>query len=150
VSSDYRLSPQLAARLLGVFLVLSAVLVFLVTGVIVLLKAPLWLLTAAVAVVIAGVFAAGILMTRAGYVVRLAPEGYRIRYVRGVGVAQARWSEVHDVVEESVAGSPCVVLRLRDGRHSVIPLELLAAEKEAFIRDLREHLDRGHGLRRLG
>lgn len=149
MSSDYRLSPQLAARLLGVFLVLSAVLVFLVTGLIVLVSAPVWVLTVAVAVVLAGVVGAGLLMTRAGYVVRLMNDGYQVRYVRGVGVAQARWVEVHDVVEESVAGSPCIVLRLRDGRHTVIPLELLAAEKDAFIRDLRDHLDRGHGLRRL-
>ncbi len=149
MSSDYRVSPQLAARLLGVFLVLSAILIFLVTAVIVLVKAPVWLLTVVVLLVLAGVVAAGVAMSRAGYVVRLTPEGYRVRYVRGVGVAQARWTEVHDVIEEAVAGSPCIVLRLRDGRHSVIPLEVLAAPKEEFLGDLRDHLDRGHGLRRL-
>lgn len=149
MSSDYRLSPRLAARLLGVFLVLGAVLVFLVTGLVVLLNAPVWMLAAAILVVLAAVMAGGLLMTRAGYVVRLSDDGYRVRFVRGVGVAQARWSEVHDVVEESIAGSPCIVLRLRDGRHSVVPLELLAAGKETFLHDLRDHLDRGHGLRRL-
>ena len=149
MSSDYRVSPQLAARLLGAFLVVSAVLVFLVTGFVVLLQAPVWLLTVAVVLVLAGVVAAGVAMGRAGYVVRLTAEGYRVRYVRGVGVAQARWTEVHDVVEETVAGSPCIVLRLRDGRHSVIPLELLAVSREEFLRDLRDHLDRGHGLRKL-
>jgi hypothetical protein len=149
VSSDYRVSPQLAARLLGAFLVASAVVVFLVTGVVVLLQAPVWLLTVAVVLVLAGVVTAGVAMGRSGYVVRLTAEGYRIRYVRGVGVAQARWTDVHDVVEEVVAGSPCIVLRLRDGRHSVIPLELLAVSREEFLRDLRDHLDRGHGLRRL-
>lgn len=134
---------------MGALLIALAALVFLLTGVVVLFEAPLWLMTVVIGVVLAVIVAAVVVVTRGGYVVRLTPDGYRIRYVRGAGVAQARWTEVHDVVEEMVAGSSCIVLRLRDGRHSVIPLELLAADKEAFLADLRDHLDRGHGLRRL-
>ena len=134
---------------MGLFLVAAAVLVFLLTGAVVLLGAPAWLMTVTIFTVLAGVAAAAAFLSRAGYVVRLTDEGYRIRYVRGAGVAQARWTEVHDVVEESVAGSPCIVLRLRDGRHSVVPLELLAGDRETFVQDLRDHLDGGHGLRRL-
>lgn len=147
--SDYRLSPRLAARLLGVVLVLWACLVFLATGLVVLLSAPAWLLSSTVVVGLVAVLVTGSALTRQAYVVRLADDGYRIRFVRGAGVPQARWTDVHDVVEEEIAGSRCLVLRLRSGAHSVIPLEVLAGDSEAFIRDLREHLDRGHGLRRL-
>lgn len=134
---------------MGALLIALAALVFLLTAVVVLFEAPVWLMTVVIGVVLAVVVMASLAVTRTGYVVRLTPEGYRIRFVRGAGVAQARWTEVHDVVEETVAGSPCIVLRLRDGRHSVIPLELLAVDKDAFLTDLRDHLDRGHGLRRL-
>ena len=40
-----------------------------------------------------------------------------------------------------------VVLRLRDGRTTTIPVEMLAMDREAFARDLQEHLQRGQGLR---
>jgi hypothetical protein len=42
-----------------------------------------------------------------------------------------------------------VVLHLRDGRTTTIPVEALAADREEFVRDLQEHLQRGHGLRPL-
>ena len=70
-----------------------------------------------------------------------------------VGVPAARWKDVKDVVSASVdAGAgptPCVVLRLRDGRSSTIPVDVLAADREAFVRDLRAHCQRAQGLRPL-
>jgi len=36
-----------------------------------------------------------------------------------------------------------VVLRLRDGRTTTIPVEALAADREAFARDVRLRLARG-------
>jgi len=98
-----------------------------------------------VVVAVAGVCATGVLLTRAAYVVRLTAEGYRIRFVRGAGTRQARWRDVEDAVTDTIAGSPCVVLRLRDGRTSTIPVEVLAVDREQFVRDVRAHLDRAHG-----
>ena len=69
--------------------------------------------------------------------------------VRGVGVAAARWTDVEEVVTTYAAGSPCVVLRLRDGRTSTIPVTALAGDRDEFVRDLQRHLQRGHGLRPL-
>ena len=84
----------------------------------------------------------------AGWVVRLTPEGYRVQWVRGVGSPAGRWKDVEDAVTTTVAGAPVVVLRLRDGRaRRTIPVEMLAADREAFVRDLQDHLQRGHGLR---
>jgi hypothetical protein len=44
---------------------------------------------------------------------------------------------------------PCVVLRLRDGGTTTVPVGVLAVDREQFVRELQEHLQRGHGLRRL-
>jgi hypothetical protein len=84
-----------------------------------------------------------------GWVVRLTPEGYRVQWVRGVGSASGRWKDVEDAVTTTLAEAPVVVLRLRDGRTTTIPVEMLAADRKAFVRDIQDHLQRGHGLRRL-
>jgi hypothetical protein len=69
--------------------------------------------------------------------------------VRGAGVKQARWLDVEDAVTTTVAGAKCVVLRLRDGRSTSIPVDVLAGDREEFVRTLQQYLDGGHGLRRL-
>ena len=53
------------------------------------------------------------------------------------------------VVAATVEGTRCVVLQLRDGRASTIPVSALATSSEAFVTDLRQHLNRGHGYRPL-
>ena len=73
--------------------------------------------------------------------------GYQVRYVRGAGVRQARWVEVEDAAAATVAGERCVVLRLRDGRTTTVPVGVLAGRPDAFVDDLREHLNGGHGYR---
>lgn len=149
MSSDYRLAPALAARLIGGGLVVLAVLVFVValaTGLAggsaraVLLVGVLGL------VVLAGI---GWWLLRRAYVVRVDAAGYRIGLVRGAGVRAGRWVDVDDAVATHVSGVACVVLRLRDGRTSTIPVPALAIDREQFVRELQEHLQRGHGLRRL-
>lgn len=148
--SDYRLSPQLAARLMGASLILWGLLVLVVTMVVVLFSLPAVIVSAAVVFCVLGIVGVGVALTRTAYVVRLGESGYHVRFVRGAGVKQARWLDVQDVVTTEVAGSPCVVLRLKDGRTSTIPVEVLAVDREEFVRDLQAHLDRGHGLRKVG
>lgn len=140
VSSDYRLAPQLAARMLGIALVLLGGLVFLVTGLVVLLGAPVAALSVAVVVCVVGVFVVGWLLNRRAYIVRITDDGYRVRFVRGAGVKQARWIDVEEAVTDTIAGAPCVILRLRDGRATTIPVEVLAVDREQFVRDLQGHL----------
>jgi hypothetical protein len=98
---------------------------------------------------VAGVLAAGYVLTRRLPVVHLGPEGYRVRLIRGVGVAAARWTDVGEAVTSLPGGQPVVVLRLVDGRTTTIPVSALAADREEFVRDLRAHLQRGQGLRPL-
>ena len=68
------------------------------------------------------------------YVVRLDDDGYRVRLVRGAGVSAARWTDVEDAGRPPTrAASPCVVLRLRDGRTTTIPVGALAGDREEFV-----------------
>jgi len=147
VPSDYRLHPALAARLLGVGLLLNAVLVVLGTVLISLLHLSTAYITVLVALVVAVVLG-GFALGRT-VVVHLDDDGYRVRYVRGAGVRESRWVEVEEAVTAEVGGRPCVVLRLQDGRTTVIPVEAVAGDREEFVRDLQEHLQRGHGIRRI-
>jgi hypothetical protein len=145
MSSDYRLAPALGARLLGSALVGLAVLVFVVTLVVALLDLSAVVVAVVAALGLAAVLVAGHLLTRHAYVVRLGEDGYQVRMVRGAGVRAARWTEVEDAVTASPRGVDCLVLRLRDGRTTTIPVQVLAADREAFARDVRAHLERGFG-----
>jgi hypothetical protein len=84
-----------------------------------------------------------VLGARRGSVVRFDVNGYRVRFVRGAGVHQATWSQVEDVATTIVAGEKCVLLRLRDGRTTTVPVGVLAGRPDAFVDDLRAHLDKG-------
>jgi hypothetical protein len=141
MSSDYRLSPRLAARLVGAGLVVLAVLVFATTAVAAVVGASPVAVIVVAAIGVAAVLVAGHLLTRRAYVVRLDDHGYRVRLVRGAGVNAAPWRDVEDAVTATPRGVRCVVLRLRDGRTTTIPVEVLAAEPDAFVRDVRAHLD---------
>jgi hypothetical protein len=145
MSSDYRLSPALGARLLGSALVGLAVLVFAVTLVVAVLDLSVVFVAVVAAVGLAAVLVAGHLLARGAYVVRLGGDGYQVRMVRGAGVRAARWSEVEDAVTASPRGVDCVILRLRDGRSTSIPVQVLAADWEEFVRDVRAHLERSSG-----
>ena len=149
MSSDYRLSQPLAARILGVLLAALGAFVLLLTLLVGAFDLP--------SVVLGGGIAAGVLLflvgghqlTRRATVVRLDEAGYRVRLVRGAGVKQARWTDVEDVVATTVGGENCVVLRLRNGSATTIPVRMLAGSADAFVKDLQRHLNTGHGYRRI-
>lgn len=144
--SDYRLAPTVAARLVGLLVVGLAVLVFLATGVVAVLDLHTVVLLPVALAGVVGVLAVGAWL-RSTPVVRLDAAGYRVRLVRGAGVREAAWRDVEEVVASSPRGIPCAVLRLRDGRTTTIPVEALAADRDAFARDLRAHLRGGSGRR---
>jgi hypothetical protein len=148
-SSDYRLSPTLGARLMGLLLVVLALLLFGVTALVALLNLTPDLLVVLAALGLVGIFGFGYVLTRRLYVVRLDESGYRVRLIRGAGVTSAEWKDVDDAATATPRGIPCVVLHLRDGRTTTIPVAAVAADREEFVRDLQAHLQRGHGLRPL-
>ena len=140
MSSDYRLAPAIGARLLGVVLVGLAVLVLATTLVVALVDASPVVLIVVAELGVTSVAVAGYLLTRRAYVVRLDENGYRVRMIRGAGVREARWVEVEDALAGNPRGLPCVILRLRDGRTTTIPVQALAGDPEEFVRDVRAHL----------
>lgn len=147
--SDYRLSQPVVVRMMGALLVVLGVVVLLMTLGVGVLGVPTVVLSVGIVLVALLLLAAALVLTRGVTLVRLDDAGYRVRFVRGAGVQQARWTDVEDVVATTVAGERCVVLRLRDGRTTTIPVRLLRTSPEAFVKDLQGHLNRGHGYRRI-
>jgi apolipoprotein N-acyltransferase len=145
----YRLAPAFVARLLGLALVGLAVLLVVGTTVVAVagLSPDLLVVVALVAVVAAIGF--GWWLRNRAWVLRCTDDGYRVRLVRGTGVTEARWSAVEDAVTTYRRDVACLELRLRDGRTTTIPVGVLDVDKERFVREVQERLQRGHGLRPL-
>jgi hypothetical protein len=135
---------------MGSALVLVGVLLILLVGVVAVFGAPVRALTVGVVVAVLAVFSTGLLLTRRAVVVRLGDAGYQVRYVRGDGVKQAMWKDVEDAVATTISGQRCLQLRLRDGRTTTVPVDVLDGDPDDFARDLQEHLDHGHGYRARG
>jgi hypothetical protein len=149
VSSSYRFSGPFLVRLMGLALVGVGLTLLVLAALVAALSLPAAVLSVGVAAATAVVLALAVLASRRIVVVSLDEVGYRIRHVRGAGVRQATWAQVEDATASTVAGERCVVLRLRDGRTSTVPVRLLAGRPEDFVRDLQQHLNRGHGYRPL-
>ncbi|WP_459983325.1 hypothetical protein [Nocardioides sp. AN3] len=144
---DYRLAPLVTARFVGLYLIVLAIVVFALTGIVFAAgwSADIIVLVALVAVV--GLLVAGWWLRHRAFILRAAPDGYTVRLVRGAGVKAARWTQVEDAVTTTIHDQPCVVLRLKDGGTTTIPVSVLDVDKEQFVRELQQHLQRGHRLR---
>lgn len=147
-TTSFGLPARVRARLMGAALMGMGLALVLATVLVLVLKLPLDILSGIVILVVIGVFVLGFVLVRRWYVVRLGSTGYQIRFVRGAGVEAARWTDVEDMTTQSIAGSRCVVLRLRDGRTTTIPVDLVQADPEQFVEELRRRLDAGHGYKR--
>jgi hypothetical protein len=145
--TTFRLAPAVVARLVGLALVLAAVLVFAGTALVAGLDLPADLLVVLVVVCVGGIGLLAWWLRNRAWVLSCTREGYVVRLVRGAGEKQARWAEVEDAVTTTRHDVPCVVLRLRDGRTTTIPVGVLAVDKEQFVRELQERLQLARGLR---
>ena len=143
-ATTYRLAPALALRMVGRSLVSLAVLVALATVAGVLLGAG-WV--AAGLVTLAGLVAIAAwawYLLRGARAVRLTDAGYAVRLLGGVGVTSASWLQVEEAVATSPGGQPCLLLRLRDGRSTRLPLAALATDADAFALDVRTRVRNAH------
>jgi hypothetical protein len=145
----YAFSQAILVRAMGLLLLLAGGTVFVVALLTVVASVPGLVLTAVVVVAAVVVLTGATWMARLRTMVQFDADGYQVRALRGAGVKQARWRDVEDVVTTTAAGQDAVVLRLRDGRTTTIPLGVLEGSPQAFVDDLRSRLDRGHGYRRL-
>jgi hypothetical protein len=146
---EYPLARGVRVRLLGAAVGALGLVVLLVTVVLAALRPPAVAVVVVAVALVAVAVAVGVLLGRRWYVVRLDDTGYRVRLVRGVGRPQARWTEVEDLTTTVAVGTECVVLRLRDGQTSTIPVNLIDGDREAFVDELQRRLDAAHGYRRL-
>lgn len=142
-ASDYRLAPLLIARFVGLYLVLLAVVVFAATAVVAAIGVPADVLVAVLVVGLVGLFVLAWFLRSRVTVAHLDERGYRVAFIRGAGVKQARWLDVEDAVTASPRGIPCVVLRLRDGGTTTIPVQALQGDPDDFALDVRSRLRAG-------
>jgi hypothetical protein len=145
---DYGLARPVRARLLGTFLAVIGGVVLVASLVAALADVPRPAIVGLLVLGVLGVATTGALLGPRWYVVRLDDVGYRVRFVRGVGRPQARWVDVLDLTTAVVSGTPCVVLRLRDGGSSTVPVAVIEGDREEFVDELRRRLDGAHGYRR--
>lgn len=151
MSSSYRFAGPFIVRLVGLGLALVGLLALLLVLVVTVAPLPDAALGAGLIVVLVawlGVLV-GVAVLRRRDVVRLDDVGYRVRHIRGAGVREATWKDVEDATAPTVRGDRCVLLRLRDGRTTTIPVDVLRGSSDAFVTDLQERLDAGRGYRAL-
>lgn len=147
--SEYRFAQSLLVRSMGALLALVGVAVFLAAMLVALAVAPPLVLTVTVVVGLLAVIAAAAWLSRFGTIVRFDQEGYLVRGLRGAGTRSARWSDVEDSVATTSRGQDCIVLRLRDGRSTTVPVSILDTTPQDFVDDLRDRLNKGRGYRKL-
>ena len=139
---DYRLAPAVVVRSAGAALVLLAGLVVVLSVLTAVLDWSFAVVTVVALVGLAGVAGGVWWAARRAYVVRLDLLGYDVRLVRGAGVTRARWADVAEAATADVGGVPCVVLSLRDGRRTTVPVTVLAADRDEFVTRVRALLRR--------
>jgi hypothetical protein len=101
---------------------------------------------ACTAVVLVG---GALILLRPPSLLELSVAGYRIRRVRGVGVASADWTDVHSVETRASSAGPAIVVDLSDGRMSTLPLSLLGPRAAEAQHEMHERLNAAFGYRRL-
>jgi hypothetical protein len=140
----YRLARAIVVRAAGAALVVLAVAVIVVSVVAALVGWGFWVVAAVALLGLVLVAAGAWWATRRAYVVRLDRLGYEVRLVRGAGVRRARWVDVAGASTADARGVPCVVLALRDGRTTTVPVSVLAGDRDEFVTRLRALLRRAH------
>ena len=146
---DFALAPALRLRLLGSGLVAIGLVVALGVLVAWVVDLPSGFVSGLVVLGAVGVVALGLLVGLRRWVLRLDETGYRVRVLRTAEARSARWTDVLDLQTATVSGTRCLVLRLRDGRTTALPVDAIEGDPVALTEALTTHLDRGHGYRRL-
>jgi hypothetical protein len=88
-------------------------------------------------------------LVRAPTALELTDAGYRVPTLRGVGVRQAAWRQVHDVSTQVRGDHQMVVIRLHDSTTTTVPVRLVDAPARVWLSELDARLDAAHGQRRL-
>lgn len=143
-ATTYRLAPALAVRMVGRSLVSLAALVAVATVAGVLLGTG-WFVAGVVALAgLVAVAAWAWYLLRVARAVRLRDDGYAVRLLGGVGATSASWLQVQEVVAAGPGTQPYLVLRLRDGRSTRLPMAALDADADAVALEVRRRVRDAH------
>lgn len=145
---QFGLAAPLRARLMGLGLLCLGLLLAVASLLVALLRLPPDIIVGLAVLAVVAIFALGFLLVRRWFVVRVDATGYQVRFVRGAGTRAARWADVEDVQTQTLAGARCVVLRLRDGRRTTVPVDLIEGDRDAFVRELQDRLALANGHKR--
>ena len=149
-NQQYPLSPATRGRLLGVAFIALGILVLVVGGIALLGWLPRLAFDAVLVLVIVAVVLLAVLIGPKHWIVRLDDTGYSVRFIRTAGVRASRWVEVNEMEATTVAGARCVVLHLKDGRSTTIPVDLIAGGGQPFAEAITEHLKQANRSARKG
>ena len=141
----YALTPALRARLMGTALVVIAVGLLASTLLVSALHITTAVMLVLVVLVVVAIFVLGSLLSKRFYVLRVDDIGYRTRFVGGVGAKQARWVDVLDLGVATIEGARCAQFRLRDGRRTTIPVDVLQTDPEELVREFQRRLASANG-----
>jgi hypothetical protein len=109
-----------------------------------------WTLVGLGVVLLAGLLRAVAQIVRQPTVLRLDATGYRVTRQSGAtGVRQASWTDVERVTRDHRDGREYVVVQLRTGATTQIPVRAVAVRRQELLAELDERLNRAHGQRRL-
>ena len=142
-STLYRLSPQVRVRFLGLYLVVLALLVFVLTVLLVAVDVTPDIMLVVALLGLVGLGVLGWWLNKRAWIVRATADGYEVRLVRSAGTKSGRWAAVEDAVTTSPHGIDCLVLRLKDGTTTTIPVTLLDLPKDDFVRQMQAFLQAG-------
>jgi hypothetical protein len=144
-SLTYALTPALRARLMATALVVIALGLLAASVAVSLLNVNdvvILVLVVMVPVVIACVAS---LLSKRFYVLRVDAIGYRTRFVGSVGARRARWVDVLDLGVVTIENARCAQFRLRDGRITTIPVDLLQTDPDELVREFQRRLTAATG-----
>jgi hypothetical protein len=108
-----------------------------------------WVALAASALAAIALVLAVVRLLRAPTALELTDVGYRVPTLRGVGVREAAWRDVHDVSSQVRGGQQVVVIRLHDSSTTTLPVRLVEVPAREWVVELDARLDAAHGQRRL-
>lgn len=141
----YALTPALRARLMGAGLAVIAVVLLLATILVSVFNINDIVMLVLVVLVLVAITVLGSLLSKRFYVLRLDEIGYQTRFVGGVGAKQARWVDVLDLGVVTIEDARCAQFRLRDGRLTTIPVDVLQADPEELVREFQRRLTAATG-----
>jgi MFS family permease len=109
-----------------------------------------WVFVAVGVVLLVGMIRSVVQIIRQPTVLRLDASGYRVSRQSGAtGIRRAAWSDVKRVLQDRRDGRAYVVVQLRSGGSTQIPVRAVATPSDVWIADLDDRLNRAHGQRRL-